>query len=85
MLKSLYIIIIIVLLFTFFWIYFTNLIWLSWQNMYLGSQSNAVSMWAGMFLLTFIWFLLGIFLTLFVLSLIKNKPKDFDEIDEFDL
>ncbi len=83
MLKILYISIIVVFLFIFFGLYFTNLMYVTNQPMFLFSQSNQIWMWTWMFLLGLIWFFLWIFSTLLISSLFHSRPKDFD--DDYDL
>jgi len=72
---------IVIFLFVFFGLYFTNLMYVTNQPMFLFSQANQIGMWTWMFLLGLIWFFLWIFSTLLISSLFHSKPKDFDEYD----
>ena len=81
MLKNIYLALVVILIFIFFGLYFTNLMYVTNQYMFLFSQSNHIWMWTWMFLLWFIWFCLGVFTTLLISSLFRSRPKDFDEFD----
>jgi hypothetical protein len=79
--KWVYSIIIAICLIFLMIIYFSNVIWLGNMNMYLGSQSNRISVASGLGLIVLVSIILGASIVLLVKSLIKPRPKDFDEMD----
>jgi len=80
--KILYSIIIWICVLFLLMIYFTNIMWLSWQSMYLWSQSNRISIAAGLALIMLVSMILGASVVLLLKSLVHTRPKDFDEFDD---
>lgn len=80
--KILYSIIIWICVLFLLMIYFTNIMWLSWQSMYLWSQSNRISIAAGLALIMLVSMILGASIVLLLKSLVHTRPKDFDEFDD---
>lgn len=81
MMKVLYIIMMWV---SFLWllvIYFTNITFTSWQVLFLWSRSSTISVGWWLLLQAFVGFIFWINMTLLISSLMKSKPKDFDEYD----
>jgi len=79
--KVLYILTIIICVIFIMVIYFTNIIYMWNQQMYLWSQNNRISVAAWLWLLMLISAILWASVVLLLKSLVNQRPKDFDDFD----
>ncbi len=81
MLKFIYISLIVISVLFLMVIYFTNIMWLWNQTMFLWSKEIRVSVAFWLFLIIVTWFVLWFSIFGLITTLINKKPKDFDEFD----
>ena len=79
--KILYIVLIAISTLFLLVIYFTNIMWLWNQVIFVWSQNNSVSFWTWLLLLILISFILWFSVFWLMTKLVNKKPKDFDEFD----
>lgn len=81
MLKIIYISLIVLSVVFLIVVYFTNIMWLGNQTMFLWSKESSVSVSFWLFLIIIAAFIFWFSVFWLITTLINKRPKDFDEFD----